>query len=41
MATYKVNPDGKAPAGLSVGDLVVTGGGTYLITGFKSGDNNV
>ena len=37
MATYKVNPDGKAPAGLSVGDLVVTGGGTYLITGFKSG----
>ena len=37
MATYKVNPDGNAPSGLSVGDLVVTGGGTYLITGFKSG----
>lgn len=36
MATYRVNPDGKAPYGLSVGDLVVTGGGTYLITGFKS-----
>lgn len=37
MATYRVNPDGRAPSGLSVGDLVVTGGGTYLITGFKNG----
>ena len=32
MATYKVGADGKAPKGLSVGDLVVTGGGTYQIT---------
>lgn len=29
----KVNPDGKAPSGLAVGDRVVTGGGTYEITG--------
>jgi hypothetical protein len=36
MATYKVNVDGKAPSGLSLGDLVVTGGGTYKIIGFKS-----
>jgi len=36
MGIYKVNPDGKAPQGLAVGDLVVTGGGTYLITGFNS-----
>ena len=36
MGTYKVKPDGKAPAGLSIGDVVVTGGGSYVITGFKS-----
>ena len=36
MGTYKVNPDGKAPAGLSIGDVVVTGGGSYIVTGFKS-----
>lgn len=29
--TYKVNPDGKAPAGLKVGDKVVTAAGTYKI----------
>ena len=29
---YKVKPDGNAPANLGVGDLVVTAGGTYLIT---------
>lgn len=29
---YKVQPDGNAPPNLSAGDLVVTGGGTYLIT---------
>lgn len=28
---YKVQPNGKAEAGLSVGDRVVTGGGTYQI----------
>ena len=28
---YRVGPDGKAPTGLSVGDRVVTGGGTYRI----------
>lgn len=32
MAIYK-SQNGKAPAGLSVGDEVVTGGGTYRITG--------
>lgn len=31
--TYKVNEDGRAPAGLYEGDEVVTGGGTYKITG--------
>ena len=36
MGTYRVKADGNAPAGLSVGDFVVTGGGVYLITGFKS-----
>ncbi len=36
MATYKVNSDGKAPSGLSLGDVVVTGGGTYKIIGFKN-----
>lgn len=34
--TYKVNADGKAPAGLKVGDKVVTAGGTYEITGVYS-----
>ncbi len=34
--TYKVNPDGKAPAGLKVGDEVVTAGGTYKITGVNA-----
>lgn len=29
---YQVGPDGKAPKGLSVGDQVVTAGGTYEIT---------
>lgn len=29
----KVGADGKAPSGLNVGDRVVTGGGTYEITG--------
>ena len=29
----KVGADGKAPSGLAVGDRVVTGGGTYEITG--------
>ena len=28
---YRVGPDGNAPTGLSVGDRVVTGGGTYRI----------
>ncbi|CAJ0596467.1 unnamed protein product [Cylicocyclus nassatus] len=35
--TVKVNPDGNAPKGLLVGDKVITGGGTYEITGFKPG----
>lgn len=30
---YQVNPDGKAPKGLSVGDYVNTNGGMYQITG--------
>lgn len=33
MAIVKVNPNGKAPTGLKTGDSVVTGGGTYTITG--------
>ena len=33
MGIYKVQINGKAPKGLSVGDQVVTGGGTYVITG--------
>ena len=33
MATYKVQSNGKAPSGLKKGDTVVTGGGTYKITG--------
>ena len=32
---YKVLPDGNAPPNLGVGDLVVTGGGTYLITSVR------
>lgn len=36
MATYKVGSDGKAQSGLSVGDEVVTAGGTYKITGVNS-----
>lgn len=36
MATYKVQENGKAPAGLSAGDQVVTGGGTYKITGVNA-----
>ena len=37
MATkYKVQEDGKAPSGLSVGSEVVTGGGTYKITGVNA-----
>ena len=35
-ATVKVNSNGKAPSGLSVGTKVVTGGGTYTITGVNS-----
>lgn len=31
MGIYKVQSDGNAPAGLSIGDQVVTGGGTYTI----------
>lgn len=31
--TYRVQSNGKAPVGLSAGDSVVTGGGTYRITG--------
>ncbi|MBR5430587.1 MAG: hypothetical protein IK116_08710 [Firmicutes bacterium] len=33
MGIYKVQSNGKAPQGLNVGDQVVTGGGTYVITG--------
>ena len=36
MATVRVREDGKAPEGLKVGDKVVTGGGTYEITGVKA-----
>lgn len=36
MATVKVKQDGKAPSGLKTGDSVVTGGGTYRITGVNS-----
>lgn len=35
MAIYR-SENGKAPAGLSVGDEVVTGGGTYRITGVNA-----
>lgn len=34
--TVKVQANGKAPAGLSVGDKVETAGGTYEITGVKA-----
>ena len=33
---YRVGPDGRAPSGLSVGDCVVTGGGTYRINAVHS-----
>ena len=35
MGTYR-SVNGKAPSGLKAGDKVVTGGGTYTITGVKS-----
>ena len=35
MAVYKVKDDGKAQSGLKEGDVVVTGGGSYTITGFN------
>ena len=34
--TYQVQSNGKAPSGLSVGDNVVTQGGTYQITGVNA-----
>lgn len=33
MGIYKVQSNGKAPRGLALGDQVVTGAGTYIITG--------
>lgn len=36
MSVYRVEPGGRAPAGLSTGDEVVTGGGTYRITGVNA-----
>lgn len=36
MALYKADASGSAPKGLSVGDEVVTGGGTYKITGVNA-----
>lgn len=36
---YKVNPDGHSPKGLVAGDYVVTGGGTYMITGVDADGN--
>lgn len=36
MGIYRVQNNGFAPVGLGVGDQVVTGGGTYLITGVKA-----
>lgn len=36
MALYKVQSNGKAPAGLQAGDEVVTGGGTYRILGVNA-----
>lgn len=37
MGIYKVGSDGKAPQGLSQGDYVVTGGGTYKIDAVNNG----
>lgn len=36
MGVYRVETGGRAPAGLSAGDEVVTGGGTYKITGVNA-----
>lgn len=36
MSVYRVESGGRAPAGLSTGDEVVTGGGTYRITGVNA-----
>ena len=36
MGVYRVEAGGRAPAGLSAGDEVVTGGGTYRITGVNA-----
>lgn len=36
MGIYKVQDNGKAPKGLAIGDQVVTGGGTYVITGINA-----
>lgn len=36
MGVYRVESGGRAPAGLSAGDEVVTGGGTYRITGVNA-----
>ena len=36
MSVYRVESGGRAPAGLSIGDEVVTGGGTYRITGVNA-----
>jgi hypothetical protein len=36
MGVYQVQANGKAPAGLKAGDQVVTGGGTYTITGVNA-----
>ena len=36
MALYRVQSNGKAPVGLSAGDEVVTGGGTYRIVGVNA-----
>ncbi len=36
MGVYKVEAGGRAPAGLRAGDEVVTGGGTYRITGVNA-----
>lgn len=33
---YKVGADGYAPEGCSIGDYVVTNGGTYMVTGYNS-----
>ena len=36
MSVYRVESGGRAPVGLSAGDEVVTGGGTYRITGVNA-----